>query len=161
MSGHLRGTFSSWTVQAHTSKSLLFFSVLFILITSFWLVFLFFQELLILHPLKQTLPYKPSSPMENVHHTKAEVYVSSDRDGQMCMCLQACAVLYKTTHRKETENGKDKPLCLSWNWANHLPLRAKAGTNLLKVICNYCGWEGLPHQCAFVRHFISKCSKFL
>lgn len=31
-----------------------------------------------------------------------------------------------------------------------------AGTNLLKVICNHCGWKGLSHQWAFVRHFISK-----
>ena len=81
----------------------------------------------------------------------------------VCVCELIYCTVYRRTHgregereRKRGERERGKPLCLSWHWANHLPLRAMAGTNLLKVICNHCGWKGLPHQWAFVRHFISK-----
>lgn len=69
-----------------------------------------------------------------------------------------CSSLYCTvcSNNGETDRQKEREipssLCLCWQQANHLLCRAVAGTNLLKDICNYCGWKGLSHQWACVRH---------
>lgn len=104
--------------------------------------------------------------MEKIHHTdwtRGASVSQSDTVRQMCVSASLYTVQCIGAHTGGRERGRErggrergKPLCLSWHWANHLPLRAMAGTNLLKVICNHCGWKGLPHQWAFVRHFISK-----
>lgn len=76
---------------------------------------------------------------------------------QMCMSVSLYCTIY-TLRGRETSRAKCafSPFCWSWHRANHLPHKAMAGTNLLKVICNHCAWKGPSHQWAFVRHFISK-----
>lgn len=78
-------------------------------------------------------------------HGRTNVYV----------CEFIYCTVYRHTHGREGEKranlsvypGTVQTTCLSEQWQEPISL---------KVICNHCGWKGLPHQWAFVRHFISK-----
>ena len=112
-------------------------------------------------PFKQTLPCYNITELPSwkkyITLTEPEAQVSAGvTRSDKCVRLRVYILYSVQAHTQEGGREKGKPLCLSWHCANHLPLRAMAGTNLLKVICNHCGWKGLPHQWAFVRHFISK-----
>lgn len=134
--------------------------------TCLWSARLSFHDQLTPHPLKQTLPC-----YNHVLSWKKYITLKLRHKYQPDKCMYACyCTVFLHTHKHTWERLKEKererereranfsftPLYLSWHEKNNLPCRAMAGTNLLKVICSHCGWKGLSHQWAFVRHFILK-----